>query len=496
MKDQAVIQTYALSPSDKEKSQVDIEVIVSDSTKSKISLYVAFNVLTAVLASYVTGFNVGSPNIPQQVIIGCNLEEYTFAVLPACLPMTPIFWGFTLATFALGALVAGLSAGSIADRFGRRKAIWMNNILIIIAGIIMSTSGSIPQLIIGRFFAGLAGGSASTFVPMFISEIAPLRYKGRMGTMTQVAFVSGVLTAQGLALRFTYVPGWRILLSLTAIPSVFQIVALCFCTETPAWLIRQGRIDEARTALQRLRKGYNVDNELDLLCQSNCSTQIEDSQAQNDNVNHKAAAMRFTDVLREKNIRRGLLSALALHAFQQLCGINAVIYYSTSIFRSTFGPESSGIFTVIVAATNVLMTLFSTILVDRLGRKPLLLCSSLGMCISCILAVIAASNEIDIMIVASVIMFVAFYATGLGPLPWLLVPEFLPPAALGIAASMCCVVNWFFTFLVGFSFPAIKLHIQQWSFLPFSIFSGCCALFVFFYIPETKFKLPSKATPV
>ncbi|KAK9717441.1 Bifunctional purine biosynthesis protein PurH [Basidiobolus ranarum] len=488
MKKENDIQIYMLPQTDQAKEQVDIEIHVYDSTDSKINVYIAFSVFTAVLSTYITGFNIGSPNIPQQVIIGCNSNNYSSSVLPACLPMAPIVWGFTLATFALGSLVAGLSAGSIADRIGRRRALWFNNTFVIIAGVLMSTAGSIPQMIVGRFLAGLGGGCASVFVSMYNSEIAPLKYKGVVGTMTQVSLVSGILSSQGLALLFTYVPGWRILFSLTAIPCILQIVLLFFCTETPTWLIRQGRIHDARASLQKLRKGQSIDNEFDILYRINCSTESDSDHEASDNEITRAKTMGLIEILKVKETRRGLFNALAIHAFQQLCGVNAVIYYSTSIFQSILGPENSGVFTVVVAATNLTITLLSTVLVDRLGRKPLLLVSSFGMCISCILMVIAANTSMDIMVVISVMLFIGFFATGLGPLPWLLVPEFLPPAALGTGASLCSAVNWMFTFLIGFLFPAIKLILQDWAFLPFAITSGCCGLYVLLFFPETKFK--------
>ncbi|KAK9765357.1 Bifunctional purine biosynthesis protein PurH [Basidiobolus ranarum] len=476
MKDKADVQIFAVSQAlGHTKADLDVEIHTYDSTDCKISPYIAFSVFTAALSTFITGFNVGSPNTPQHVIIGCNLKDFPESALPACLPMAPIVWGFTLATFALGSLFAGLGAGSVVDRIGRKKALWFNNIYLIIAGVLISTSTSVPHLIIGRFFAGLGGGSACVFVSVYNSEIAPPRCKGMIGTMAQVSVVSGVLTAQALSLVFTYIPGWRILFALTAVPCVLQIILLSFCTETPAWLISQGRIDEARVALRKLRRGYNTDSEFDMLYQKNSFDLSNTEGIKNSNQRTVAKRMGLAEILSKPEIRRGLFNALIIHGFQQLCGINAVVYYSTSIFQSVLGSKNSGIFTVMVAVTNLTVSLFSTILVDRLGRKPLLLFSSFGMCLSSVMIVTATTTGINIMVVISVMLFVACFATGLGPLPWLLVPELLPPTALGTGASLCSAVNWFFNFVIGFMFPIVKQYLGEWAFLPFAVTTCSCA---------------------
>ncbi|ORY01924.1 general substrate transporter, partial [Basidiobolus meristosporus CBS 931.73] len=447
---------------------------------------IAFSVFTAALSTFITGFNAGSPNTPQRVIVGCNPEDYPPSILPPCLPMTPIVWGFTLAIFALGSLVAGLGAGSIIDYFGRKKALWLNNINIIIAGILMCTSTSVPQLILGRFFAGLGAGSASVFVAVYNSEIAPLRYKGMIGTMAQISVVSGVLVAQGLSLVLTYVPGWRILFSLTAVPCLLQTVLLLFCTETPAWLLTQGRKNEARSALHALREGHNIEREFDMLCLKNCSPPSNTADEKINTATRPVKKMGIKDILKESEARRGLLNALVIHMFQQLCGINAVVYYSTSIFQSVLGSKNSGIFTLLVAVTNITVSLLSTITVDRVGRKPLMLVSSFGMCLASILIVVATIARVNVMVMISVMLFVGCFGTGLGPLPWLLVPELLPPAALGTGASLCSAINWFCNFIIGFVFPTVRLFLGNWAFLPFAISTGCCALYVLFFVPETK----------
>jgi MFS family permease len=199
-------------------------------------------------------------------------------------------------------------------------------------------------------------------------------------------------------------------------------------------------------------------------------------------------SMNIVQIFMDPVIRRISLTIVCLHAFQQLVGINAVMYYSTKIFTLAFDQEVSKYMTIIATVVNFVITIAAVVLVDRMGRRPLLLAANAGACIFCTLLVIGYVYTIPSLLVVSVFLYVASFAIGIGPIPWMMTSELTPTYASSSVGSMGTCVNWSVNFLIGQCFPVVFSHIAGYSFVVFAVFAALSFLFTLFFLPETKGK--------
>ncbi|KAK9721084.1 Bifunctional purine biosynthesis protein PurH [Basidiobolus ranarum] len=458
-----------------------------DSREFTISPYIAFCAFTCALSSFSTGYNIGSPNTVGDTISQCDPSQYPPSTFPPCFPMGPTLWGFSVGIFSIGCLIGGLGAGPVAERIGRKKALMLNNIFFIGAGLLQGLAPNIPILTIGRLVSGFGGGAACVLVPTYNAEIATRRYSGTIGVMTQAFMVTGTLVSQSLGLVLNTVPGWRILFALSGIIAMIQVILLPFCTETPYWYLHKGSVHESKAALQRFRPGCIVDREfeeLKMICRDD--TKSLSTNEINDQPSGGHRSLGLLEILSTPFTRGRLLNALVIHIIQQLSGINGILLYSSSIFRSSFGAQNSLYVTVGIAALMVVMTIVSSAIIDRVGRKPLLLLGDVTISVSLTLLVIGSVLHINTLVIISVSLFVCGFAIGIGPIPWMITPELLPPTAVGAGTSAAVAVNWFVNFCVGFAFPSLQASLQGWTFLPFAIFTALAAVYIILYVPETK----------
>ncbi|KAL1925394.1 uncharacterized protein VTP21DRAFT_277 [Calcarisporiella thermophila] len=493
------------------------EAAVKDSRSVGLRPYILFCALIASLGSFNAGFNTGVPNIPERIIRSCSndvLQQYADSPLPACLPMGDWIWGVSVGMFALGGLPGGLIANPLATRLGRRDSMMLNNIFFLIGGLLIATSTHVAQFAIGRFFTGIGSGFSTVVVSMYIAEMSPVHCRGALGTMLQLLLVVGILVSQSLGLGLSSVRGWRWLFAITVVPALLQLSLLPFCIRSPRWLISRNRIEEARIALQRVRGDTDIDDEFNEMVQaqqqekraalkaraqlfehSEGDSAIEGSPNQSvngaetgDTKYNAAKPLTPRQIFSKPAFAKLALIVLVIHAGSQLSGINGVMYYSTSIFEKTFGPEAAPKVTLGVGCLNLVVTLMSTYLMDRAGRKILLLLSESGMCIFSVLMVIASVYHIDGLVIASVMLFVASFAIGLGTVPWLIVAELFPTYAVGAASSIAIGINWFANFIIGLIFPALSSGLKDYTFLVFVVVNAILFGFTFIFLSETKGK--------
>ncbi|RKP07265.1 general substrate transporter [Thamnocephalis sphaerospora] len=469
-----------------------------DSLEAKWTGYTVFCAVSAALAAFNSGYNVGVANAPEQVVrecVGVTFEQKN-AALPGCIPMDGNVWGFAIGAFALGGMVGGISASPIMNAIGRRKTLIFNNILFLIGGLLMAFSTTVAQFIIGRVVVGMASGVGSVVAPVYVSEVATLKYRGAFGTLVQLNMVIGILFAQLLGLGLSNAPGWRILFGITIAPSIVQVVFLLFTVETPAFLISRGNEDEAANVLTRLRRGFNTYSELNAIIDSQGGKRAGRKASQSDDAasierasveSCTEQAMSLIQIIRSPMLKV-LIIAVVVHAMQQLTGINSVFFYSTSMFSAAFGGEAARGVTVGIGALNFVMTIITIIVVDRAGRKVLLLGSTAGMVLMSVIIIIGSVYKQNIVVVVAVFLFVACFAVGLGPVPWMLVPELFPTKAVGAASATALGVNWLSNFLVGQLFPLINTGLQDYSFLVFAVTGTLGFIFVYFQLVETKGK--------
>lgn len=365
------------------------------------------------------------------------------------------------------------------------------------------------MFIIGRILCGLSCGLGSLVVPTYIGEVSTIKGRGTMGSCNQFLVVIGILLASVIGLPLATVPLWRINYAIPAFPAIFQVVMMPTCVESPRWLVSKNRIQDAREALQRLRGDSKIEQEFyeivegqlgtaaaNLLLRGGSSSdegiKVLDSKEQHDTDTEEKGetgvrpAMSMIEVMRDPVTRRIGLTVFVHHIIQQLSGMNAVMYYSTSIFKIAFDENFAQIMAIITTIVNFIATIAAIAVIDRFGRRPLLLIAEAGTCIFSVLLVIGYKTDTPGLLVASVFLYVASFAVGIGPIPWLITSEMTPTAAASSVGAASTCINWCMNFLIGQVFPVIFAAIEGWAFLIFAVICFFAFFFTFFTLPETK----------
>jgi len=381
----------------------------------------------------------------------------------------------------IGAVLGTAVSGWLGDKFGRKKIIIVSAFVFALGGLSTAFAPDPISLVVGRVFLGGAVGVAACIAPLYISEASPDKMRGSMVFLFQLAITIGILAANVVDLTLVHVDqGWRWMLGLSVVPAMILWLGMITMPESPRWLVSRNRIAEARTILAKLRGTSSVEGELDKIKKS------FDSQ-QHDKMN-------WTELFAPR-LRMPLIIGLGLAIFQQFTGINTVIYYAPTILESAgFNSASLSILSSVgVTLVNVLATVVSVLLVDRCGRRPLLLVGLIGMAVSMGLmgyVFQSAGNLTDVMklcAVGSLMMYVASFAISLGPLFYLIVSEIYPLAIRAQAVSTMNVVQWSGNVVVSFTFLTLAQSVGfSASFWLFGLISAVAWLFFFFLVPETK----------
>jgi sugar porter (SP) family MFS transporter len=394
---------------------------------------------------------------------------------------------FSLSDFqtevAAGSLLLGCAAGAacggyLSDRFGRRRILVYAAILFAVSSIGAAFPNRLSEFVIARLLAGVATGVASLLAPLYIAENAPPHIRGRLVTFNQMAIVSGILIAYlvNWLLSGLGPNSWRWMFASAALPAIAFWIALMFVPESPRWLIRQARYGEALRILDRL--GGPVQAKLEFEEIREAVLEEESSVRQ----------------LLEPAFRLPLIIAVALAILQQVTGVNTVLYYGALIFREQVGEKSASaaIFAnVIVGAVNFLATIVAIWIIDRVGRKPLLLASSAGMAASLVTLGLAfrSAHPPGILVLAVMLCYVSSFGIGLGPGVWVLMSELFPTRVRGRAMAVATVSLWLACLLLSSTFLSLVSGIGASG--TFWLYAGMCVitfLFVWRVTPETKGK--------
>ncbi|XP_050683037.1 glucose transporter type 1 isoform X3 [Leptidea sinapis] len=453
-----------------------------------LTFFLSYAILAAVLGMLQFGYNTGVINAP-----GRNIENFMKDVYKDRYgkdiheDAVNRLYSIAVSIFAIGGMLGGFSGGMIANRFGRKGGLLLNNILGISGASLMGftkISHCYEMLFFGRFIIGVNCGLNTSLVPMYISEIAPLNLRGGLGTVNQLAVTVGLLLSQVLGIEqiLGTDDGWPILLGLAVCPAILQLLLLPACPESPRYLLitRQWE-EEARRALRRLRASNQVEEDIEEMRAEERAQQAE-------------ASISMRELLCSPTLRAPLLIGVVMQLSQQLSGINAVFYYSTSLFTSSGLTEESAKFaTMGIGAIMVGMTLVSLPLMDRTGRRTLHLYGLGGMFIFSIFITISflIKEMIDWMSylsVVSTLSFVVFFAVGPGSIPWLITAELFSQGPRPSAMAIAVLVNWMANFVVGIGFPTMKALLENYTFLPFSVFLAIFWIFTYKKVPETKNK--------
>ncbi|MGC2162670.1 MAG: sugar porter family MFS transporter [Silvibacterium sp.] len=378
----------------------------------------------------------------------------------------------------LGCLFGASIAGSLSDRFGRRKILAAAGVLFAASAIGAAASQNLATFSTMRLIGGLAIGFASTLTPIYISEIAPPRNRGSLVSMNQLAIVLGILVAylSNWGLSSLGDSSWRWMFAVGAIPSLAFLVGLIFIPESPRWLLLKGHRPEAQAIMMRVAGEAGAQVELDAI----------ELAAEVEKVNSKE--------LLAPNMRKRLFIAVALAVLQQISGINTVLYYGSVIMRDHMkgqaGADAIGA-NVVVGLVNLIGTIIAMFFIDRWGRRALLLLASGGMT-ACLVALSLALRLPAVPIAfafASVLFYVAFFAVGLGPGVWVYITEIFPTELRSRATSMAISALWASCLAVTLTFLSIvhALGISS-TFLIYALLSFMTFSFVWKFVPETRGK--------
>ncbi|KAG8520731.1 Solute carrier family 2, facilitated glucose transporter member 3 [Galemys pyrenaicus] len=461
----------------------------------RVTAHLIFAITVATIGSFQFGYNTGVINAPEMIIktfLNSTLQARTNEV-PSLVLLTTL-WSLSVAIFSVGGMAGSFSVGLFVNRFGRRNSMLIAplrrrnsmlivNLLAVTGGCLMGfcrLAESFEMLILGRLVIGVFCGLCTGFVPMYIGEVSPTALRGAFGTLNQLGIVVGILVAQIFGLKDILGTEelWPLLLGLTVIPAVIQSAALPFCPESPRFLlINRTEEDRAREILQWLWGTQDVSQEI---------------QEMKDESVRMAQEKRATvlELFRSRNYRQPLVISIMLQLSQQLSGINAVFYYSTGIFHDA-GVREPVYATIGAGVVNTLFTVVSVFLVERAGRRTLHIVGLGGMAVCSLLMTVSLLlkdnyNWMSFVCIAAILVFVAFFEIGPGPIPWFIVAELFSqgprPAAMAVAGCS----NWTSNFLVGLLFPSAAHYLGPYVFLVFTVFLVIFLVFTFFKVPETR----------
>jgi sugar porter (SP) family MFS transporter len=389
--------------------------------------------------------------------------------------------GLLVAAASIGCIPGAFFAGRFADHFGRKKMMIATALLFVIAALGSGIAGSFVQLVIYRFIGGIAIGMASTLAPIYISEIAPAGFRGRLGMLQQLAIVVGILIAfisnyfiANAGFSFlTNNNHWRYMLAAAVIPSLLFLLLLLLIPESPRWLVLKARLAPARRIFGKIYSAREADNELEVV------------QA---DLKRDTRKVKFVEIFSSR-YKKVVLIGIVFASIAQLTGINIVFYYAPLIFEKTHVGGSVLFQTVLTGVVNLVFTLVAFAMIDRIGRKKLLLAGSavMGLCMLFIGYLFLTDRLDNYFVLISIFVYIAAFACTWGAVLWVYVAEIFPNRIRGHATSFAIFGNWIMNTLVSFTFPVLLSGLgAATTFFIYGIINLGMILFVRRYIFETK----------
>ncbi|EXJ94814.1 hypothetical protein A1O1_03212 [Capronia coronata CBS 617.96] len=478
----------------------------------ELTPYFIYILLTATLGPLLFGYHLAELNAPQDVItcVKKSIRSTTASTalsssgLPQCIPMNPTQIGLVSSIFTLGGLIGALAAGPLAARYGRLAAMRANTVFLALGPVAEALAPNIGVLAAGRCVSGLGAGVAVVVVPIYISETAPPKEKGFFGAFTQIMTNMGIFVTQLLGYFLSRDQLWRLILAVAGAIALVQLVGLVFAVDSPAWQADHGDARRAKANLRRIR-GPNADIDDEVAAwrvQPGDSLGSEEEQTLLGNNEpdgpgpHDASTTKdeheqplgIVGVLRSRKHRPAILAVVTVMLAQQLCGINSIVMYGVSLLADLLAANSA-LLNIFVSLLNVVATTGFAPLADVLGRKPVLLASIGGMGVSAVLLAVGIRAAIPVLSAVSVLLFVAGFAFGLGPVPYILASELVGPEAVGATQSWALAANWISTFLVAQFFPVVNERLGKGVvYFVFAALAAVFFVFVSWYVPETKGK--------
>ncbi len=428
--------------------------------------------LLVTLAATMSGFLFG---YDTAVINGAN--QY----LKAHFDLDDVQEGMAGASAIIGCIPGAMCAGFLSDRFGRRKVLFLSAAFFAVSALLSAVPRDFTEFLLARFIGGVGIGASSMVCPVYIAELAPAARRGRLGALFQLGIVTGIFLTlfinariQGLgddAWNTSY--GWRWMLGAEVVPAMLLLGLLFFVPESPRWLIQASREDEAREVLADIGGAAHAEVEIQA---------VRKVLAEEEG--------RFLELF-EHRFRLPLIIAVVLMAVSQFSGINAIMYYSTKIFTSAgIGVQSAFAASVIVGFVNLIFTFVAILLVDKAGRRPLLL---VGLAVQVIaLGAVGWMFHTGVTgwpVLVAILVYISAFSMALGPIPWIICSEVFPTRIRGRAMSVATFTIWTSCYIVAQTFPMLNDNPAIGPAKTFWVYAGCSLiglLFVSAVLPETK----------
>ncbi|XP_025837362.1 solute carrier family 2, facilitated glucose transporter member 1 isoform X2 [Agrilus planipennis] len=461
--------------------------------KGWTKLLILAGITTTFGSSLPVGYNIGVVNAPADIIKNfCNESMYTRYGAVLSDAQMEFLWSAIVSIFLVGGSIGSLTGSWLADNVGRKGAIVASTVLLMVAGVlfmITQVSNSVETLIAGRLLAGLAAGLVTCTIPMYLTELAPLELRGSMGVLCPLGINCGIFLGQIISLR--QILGteefWPYLLGFYTISVVLSAVAIPFLPESPKYLLFVKKQPEQ--AFRQLVKIRGVPEKL-------LTDEIQEMQLASQQTDDEDDVWNILRVLTDSSLLLPLLLVMFLQAGQQFSGINAVFYYSVSIFKTAGLDElNSQLASIGAGSINLLMAIISIPLMAKCNRRSVLQLSCFTASF-CLLILGLTITYIDLfswmpyLCILAVLSFVLFYGVGLGPIPYFIGSELFEVGPRPSAMALGSMANWGGNFIVGMSFPSLQTAIGPGSFLIFALITLALFVFIRIYLPETKNRDP------
>lgn len=426
--------------------------------------------------------------ISSVAAMGALLFGYDTAVISGAVEplrqhfsLDPLALGWVVGSALIGCVVGAALAGKLTDALGRRAVLWLSGLLFLISGIWCYFSPSVGQLVAARILGGLGVGVASLLVPVYIAELAPPESRGALVSINQVAILVGMVLSYLVNAwigrlgdgGWLSASGWRVMLGAEAVPALIFLALSLRIPESPRWLLKRGSVERARAVLGLLHGEAAGLKELE---------EIRNAIA------HEQGTV---SELLKRGSRGTVVMAMVLALFQAITGINIVMYYAPTIFTSAgIGTGAALEHSVIIGLVMLVFTLASMLLVDRAGRRPIMLFAAAGMGLSLTLLGImfTAGATNGRWLLLWILTYVSSFSIGMGGIYWVVVSEIFPTRVRGAAMSLSVVFLWGGNYLVSQFFPAMLAALNSRVFFVFAVMCAACFAFIWKFVPETKGK--------
>ena len=389
--------------------------------------------------------------------------------------------GIVVSALLLGAIVASLYAGRVADRFGRRRTLGLVACIFAVGLGVAASAQSYAMLIVGRVIMGVGVGGVSAVVPTYLSEISPAQIRGRVMTLNQLLITIGLLVSYVVDLVFAGSHDWRAMFAIGLIPALALAIGTLFLPESPSWLLDRGKVARARSEIAAVGGDDAADKTIARYKREQEERKREGGDQETDRKGFR--------VLLKPSLRAALVVGGTLAVLQQFAGINTIMYYAPTIMqRSGLSSSNSILYSVFIGVINFAATILSMRLIDRLGRRPLLLISLVGMLVSlAALGLAFVASWSPVLTLVFILLYIVAFAVGMGPVFWVLLGELFPSRDRAVGVSAGSNANWASNFLVSLVFLPLVNWIGTGE--TFWVFGAVCAFGIWFvnrYVPETR----------